>query len=921
MRFRILGSLEVFDSHGETISLRAPKQRALLLVLLLHANAPVSVGRIEAALWSGRPPRSAPGVVRTYMSGLRGALGLGNAGQLPRLAKEPGGYRLLLAPDDLDLSVFDDLSSRGRDALSQGDPARAARLLSDALALWRGDPGGDVTLDGESAAILAGLAERRVMAEEAWTDAQLSLGSGADLISRIWSLVREHPLQERACGQLMLALYRAGRKAEALAEFRALRRRMTGELGIEPSALTRDLHQQILADDPALTAAHGPTVTPRQLPGGVPDFTGRDAALLAMQQLLPGRDTSAPAIIVISGMAGAGKTALAVHFAHLAADRFPDGQLFVDLRGHADTEPKPPVEALRGFLHALDVRRIPGDADEAAALYRSLLARKRMIVLLDNAANAWQVRPLLPGSPGCLVLITSRSRLPGLLARNSATPVIVGPLTGSEGAALLRKILGTARVQTEPGAAAEIVERCAHLPLALRIAAERAANRSQLALATLASELAAEQQRLDALTIGEDAATSVRSVFSWSYHKLAPDPARMFRLLGVHPGPDIGVHAAAALAGSTLTDATRQLGVLADAHLLGETAPGRYQFHDLLRSYAAERATADELGAKRTAALRRVLTWYLHTADAAATMIVPTRSHVPLDPTSAEPLEFASYDDALAWLDAEYANLMAAVHVAAEMGEDAIAWKLPVTLASYLDICRPLADWVAAGHTAVRAARRVGDLRGEAWLLSQLCSPYAGLGRFDDALDCLHRALRIRTEIGDRRAEGSTLNNLGAAYGGQGRFEDSIRYFRRALSVAVEIGDQRSESIALLNLGEAHQGLAQHDKAGDYLQQALRIARQNDDARVEGSVLSNLSKIFRALGRPTPTRDHLQQALAAWQRAGDRENEAETHCELGDLLSGIGEAQAARKHWRAAQIFFDNAGDPRARELRRRLEA
>jgi DNA-binding SARP family transcriptional activator len=598
MRFRILGPLEICGGRGETISLCAPKQRMLLLILLMHANGPVGVSRLEAALWPGRPPRSAAGLVRTYVSGLRSALGLDDTGQLPRLAKESGGYRLLLAPGDLDLIVFDDLSSRGRHALERGDAAQAARLLSDALALWRGEPAGDVVLDGGSAAILAGLAERRLLAEEAWTEAQLQLGSGPDLIGRLRTRVAQQPLRERACSQLMLALYRAGRKAEALAEFRALRSRMTGELGIEPAALTRDLHQRILADDPTLTATHDRALIPRQLPGDIGDFTGRDTALLTMTGLLPGKDTAAPAIIAVTGMAGAGKTALAVHFAHLAAAGFPGGQLFVDLRGHADadTEPKPPAEALREFLRALNVRQIPGDTDEAAGLYRSLLAGQRMIVVLDNAASARQIRPLLPGTPGCLVLITSRSRLPGLLARNSATTVAVGPLTRSESGALLRKILGPARVQADVGGAAAIVDRCARLPLALRIAAERAANRPQLTLETLARELTAGRRRLDALSISEDAHTCLRSVFSWSYRKLAPDTARMFRLLSLHPAADIGIPAAAALAGSTVSDAARQLGMLADAHLLQETTAGRYQFHDLLRTYAAELAAEDEPG-------------------------------------------------------------------------------------------------------------------------------------------------------------------------------------------------------------------------------------------------------------------------------------------------------------------------------------
>jgi DNA-binding SARP family transcriptional activator len=920
MRFRILGPLEVCGSDGEMVSLRAPKQRTLLFVLLLHANAAVGVGRLEAALWPARPPRSAAGVIRTYVSGLRAALGLGGAGQLPGLAKEPGGYRLALSPGDLDLDVFDDLSAQGRDALARGDAERAARLLADALALWRGEPGGDVALDADGAAILADVAERRAVAEEAWAEARLLLGGGADLIGRLRTLVTEQPLREGARGQLMLALYRAGRKTEALAEFRALRRMMASELGIEPSALTRDLHQRMLADEPALAPAREPGMVLRQLPGDVRDFTGRDAALAAMKALLPGKAAAAPALIAITGMAGAGKTALAVHFAHLAAGGFPDGQLFVDLRGHAEAEPKSPAEALRGFLRALGVREIPGDTDEAAALYRSLLAGKRMIVVLDNAAGAGQVRPLLPSSAGCLVLITSRSRLSGLLARDGVRPVVAGPLTGAEGVTLLRNILGASRVQADPGAAAAIVERCARLPLALRIAAERAAHRPQLALAALAGELAAEQGRLDALAIAEDADTSVRPAFSWSYRKLAPDAARMFRLLGLHPGPDIGIPAAAALAGCIKADAARLLGVLADAHLLGEAAVGRYRFHDLLRVYAAERAAAEDPPASRTAALRRVLTWYLHTADAADRVLVPTGPHVHLEPAPVEPLTFTSYDSALAWYDAEYPNLMAAVHTAAAAGEDTVAWKLQVTLESYLEICRPWAEWVAVGQTAVKAAQRAGDLKGEAWLLNQLGHPYTGLGRFDDALDCLQRALRIRTETGDRRALGSTLNNIGAIHGEMGRFEDAIRYFQRALDLAVETGDQRLESIALLNIGEAHQKLAQHDKATVCYRQALLIVRKNDDAWFEGRALTNLSETFLALGQPAASQHHLMRALAAWQRAGDRKNIADTHCKLGDLLSAIGQDRTAHEHWRAAQAIFEEIGDPQADELRRRSE-
>jgi DNA-binding SARP family transcriptional activator len=615
MRFRILGPLEIRGSGGEQIRVGAPKQRVLLAVLLLNANQPVSPGRLEAALWPGLPPDSVNAILRTYVSGLRGALHLSERERLPRLTKEPAGYQLALLPDDLDLAMFDDLSARGRQALRLGDPARAARLLSDALALWRGEPAEEVALDVDGSATLADLAERRLFAEEAWADARLALGGGADLIGRLRALVTDQPLRERARGHLMLALYRSGRKAEALEEFRALRRRMADELGIEPSTPVQELHRQILADDPALAPASAlPPTAPRQLPRDIGDFTGRDVQLREMKALLAQADLGSPVITVIMGTPGAGKTALAVHFAHQVADRFPDGQLYADLHGHAEGAPVSPAEVLRRFLHALGPKEVPGDPDEAAALYRSLLAGKRTLILLDNATTASQVRPLLPGSADCLVLVTSRSRLPGLLARDSAAPVTVGPLAESEGVILLRRILGDSRVDAEPDAAAALVARCASLPLALRVAAERAAYRPRLSLAGLATELADEQHRLDKLTSGEDVYATVRSAFSWSYRNLAPDAGRMFRLLGLHPGPDIGVPAAAAVCATSPAQAQRLLEVLAAEHLVDEVAAGRYRLHDLLRVYAAERAAADESPTDRVAAIWRVITWYLHTA-------------------------------------------------------------------------------------------------------------------------------------------------------------------------------------------------------------------------------------------------------------------------------------------------------------------
>ncbi|MBV9450005.1 MAG: winged helix-turn-helix domain-containing protein, partial [Streptosporangiaceae bacterium] len=419
MRFRVLGPLEVSGSGGVPVPISAPKHRALLSILLLHANHLVSADRLEAALWPDRPPRSASGLLRTCVSGLRHSLRPTEPDERPRLVTRPGGYELSVAPGDLDLAVFNDLSVRGRGALDRGDPEQATRLLRAALGLWRGEPAEGVDLDTDTETVVAGLRERRLAVEEAWVHAQFALGDDRELILRLTDLVTEHPFREGLHGQLMLALYRAGRQAEALDVFQALRRRLGAELGSEPSPSVQSLHERILRGDPELTvpvrswlAGLGQSLAPRQLPPGTADFTGRSEHLEYL------RSTGAP-VVVISGPAGAGKTALAVHWAHQIAGRFPDGQVFVDLQGHSAGKPMDPTEALRRFLRALGTvpEQVPADQEEATALYRSLLAGKRMIVVLDNAGSAGQLRPLLPGAAGCLVVVTSRSRLPGLLAR------------------------------------------------------------------------------------------------------------------------------------------------------------------------------------------------------------------------------------------------------------------------------------------------------------------------------------------------------------------------------------------------------------------------------------------------------------------------------------------------------------------------
>jgi DNA-binding SARP family transcriptional activator len=674
MRFQILGSVEAW-AEGEPVRL-PPKPRALLAVLLVHAGRPVSRDRLMAAVWPEEAPPSAPRVIRTYVSALRRSLRVPGQDGLPRLAALGDAYRLEVAPGDLDMLVFDDLAERGRHALGDGDAAAAARLLDQALVLWRGPPAGDVTVDTDTGAVLAGLAERRLLAEEDRADAELALGRDAALIARLRLLVATHPLRERPWGQLMTALYRTGQRAAALACYRQLREHLVAELGVEPGPELGELHQQILAGDspparqPAATvpAAH---VIPRQLPPDVSHFTGRAAELDRLDALLGTSGTGMPATVVITainGTPGVGKTSLAIRWAHQMASRFPDGQLYASLRGHAAVGPADPLNVLARFLRDLGIApgRIPGDLDEAAALYRSLLDGRRVLIVLDNAASSGQVRPLLPGAPDCAVIVTSRSRLPGLGARDGAAQVTLAPFLPDEAAMLLRRILGAQRADAEPSAVAAIATKCAFLPLALRIAAERAIARPRQTLAALAAQLAAARDRLDVLAADDDPATSVRTVFSWSYQALPAGTARMFRLLGLHPGPDIAIPAAAALAATGTAEAQRLLEALVGVHLLEEATAGRYRFHDLLRAYAAERAATDESPADRAAAHRRVLTWYLHTADTAGGLLAPGRRRVPLDPPSPQcrPLALTGYEQALEWCDAEHAGVVACVRSA-----------------------------------------------------------------------------------------------------------------------------------------------------------------------------------------------------------------------------------------------------------------
>jgi DNA-binding SARP family transcriptional activator len=618
VEFCLLGPLVVRSGDG-VLPIPNGKQRTLLAVLLAHAGEVIPVDELAELLWEGRPPLSARVTLQNYVKRLRQALG--PAGQA-RLRTHRPGYLMEASADEVDLLRFDALCGAGHAAARRGDWARAAAQLRAALSLWRGQPFGGVPSGLLAQAECPRLEEMRIDALEARIDAEMQLGGHGEVITELRHLIAAGRLRERPRGLLMLALYRAGRPAEALAEYRDARRTLVQELGLEPGPWLRQLLQQILSADPGLdlaaaapvrdappaapgprfprAAAPGPAaaraaVVPRQLPAAVAHFTGRQAELNALTRQLdrPAGPGGAVTIWTVVGTAGIGKTALALHWAHRVAARFGNGQLYANLRGFGPrVTPAPPGEVIRGFLGALGVppASLPAPLEAQAALYRSLLAGRSMLVVLDNARDAEQVRPLLPGSPGCVVVVTSRNQLTGLVVAEGAYRLSLDLLPEQSAAELLARRLGPARLSREPGAARELIGLCARLPLALAVVAGRAASRPDVPLGRIVTELRAA--RLDALATGEPA-TDLRAVLSWSYGCLTPPAAAMFRLLGLRPGLDITAASAASLARMDLRQARAALAELARAHLIEEQAPGQFALYELLRAYAVERAGAE----------------------------------------------------------------------------------------------------------------------------------------------------------------------------------------------------------------------------------------------------------------------------------------------------------------------------------------
>ncbi|MEV6241973.1 tetratricopeptide repeat protein [Lentzea sp. NPDC051838] len=679
----------------------------------------------------------------------------------------------------------------------------------------------------------------------------------------------------------------------------------------------RDIHGDLHLHQPQ-PPVH--SVTPRQLPADIRQFNGREGELQRLDALLTG-ETAAVVVCAIAGTAGVGKTALAVRWAHRARHHFPDGQLYVDLLGYSPDAPVLPGQALEGFLHALGVSgdAVPPRVEDQAALYRSLLDGRRVLVVLDNAGSPDQVRPLLPGSGSCFALITSRSGLSGLVARNDAQRLTLDLLSHHDSLALLRELAGTSKVDAEPRAAATLVDQCGRLPLALRVAGERAAAEPDLRLSELVAELTDERGRLDLLDDDQDPSTAVRAVFSWSYRSLSSPVARLFRLLGLHPGPDFGVPVAAALADVPLPQAKRLMQTLAGAHLVQSSGPGRYRFHDVLRLYAAELAESDEL---RHEAARSMLCWYLHSASAADRLLLPLfvvpQVELPKPPTT--PLPFVSRGEALAWCEVEAANLAAAARYAHQLGEHRLAVWFPRAMWSYYDLRKPWTDWIATYEIALSSARLVRD-KNLAWIVKSLGVAYYDLQRFDEASALFEESLVIWRDIGDNSGVAASLDMLGSTHRKQGHTEAALECHREALTFRLDDGAKRGIAVTLNRLGSTYRDLERFDESLDYLGRSLAIRREIGDLHGQGFALHSIGATYEQLGRLTDAMDAYGQSLVVRREISDRRGEAEILYCLGKIRLRLGQVSDAREAWTEALTVFSDLGAPQASDVRRELQA
>jgi DNA-binding SARP family transcriptional activator/Tfp pilus assembly protein PilF len=913
VRFAVLGPVEIV-TDGVRTSIARPRHRALLAYLLLNANRVVSPDQMVEALWGGAEPATARSQIHVAVSALRRALR--DYGLHDVIDTQPGGYRIALSGDEFDAELFTGQVAAARHAMARDDCLESARLLRAALSLWRGE-----ALAGIKAAFAASarlwLHEQQLSAQELLADVELALGNHDTLIPELTRLAEQHPSREHLARQLILAQYRAGHRTEAMQTARRMRASLAQEQGLDPSEAFATLEQAVLRADPALdhspatitAAAPTATVTPAQLPLDVYGFAGREPELrrlAALTDITPG-----PPVVLITGTAGVGKTALAVHWAHRRADRFPDGQLYLNLRGFDPARgPMEPIEALRRCIRALgaDPAAIPDDVEEAAALYRSQLARRRVLIVLDNARITDQVRPLLPGSAGCAVVVTSRDQLRGLVTHEGARPIQLEPLSPAEADNLLAKALDL--TDSDQAAVTELAQRCAYLPLALRLAAAQLACHRHLTVVGYARQLA-HGDTLSVLDTSSDTDAAVSSSFGLSYRALAPSAQQLFRLLSLVPGQDFTRTVAAALLGVTVAEGIRPLEELRMACLISEHQLGRYTMHDLLRSYAGSTLLADEAVAVRATATRRLVDFYAETVYEAYPLLQPRRLDLARDlrHPPREPLRFATRAAALAWHDQERDNLLGVIDLAHRHGWHHSAWQLTADLFAYFIIRRRWPDWLAALRIGHSSAQHTGDATAMAHMENAMGVVRKQIGDYAEARSHYRAAIRLAAAAKNNRMVAAFNANLGGLCVNEGNLETAVQHLQTALAIPEYGLDPQYATAAYVNLGCAFTEMDRRREAVEVLQRALQFAIVVDDVQQICHSHHSLAEIALRSGDRDTARHHAERQLHLAQDVGDP---LRTAAALDMLASALAPQDLvnARQHWRAAGKIYEQLAHP-----------
>ncbi|MGW3998848.1 AfsR/SARP family transcriptional regulator [Amycolatopsis sp. NPDC004772] len=910
---RVLGPLEV-TAAGRVIALGGPKPRLLLAALALQPNVVVSTDVLVEVLWPDSAPRSAAANIRTYVHSLRRRFAEIHPDLGERISSRASGYLLTAAPEELDHLAFAALAGEAQEALDGGEAESALKLLDKADALWRGEVLEGLPHDHSWGATVARLTELRLSVQEQRLRARIGLGRSGEAIAELRGLVTEHPLREELWAQLIVALRAAGRTGDAIEAYESAERVLREELDAEPGARLRELRATLVPES-VLSPARPADVAPVcQLPLDLPDFTGRDALIRDVVTLLRERaDSGTPAVVVLSGAPGVGKSAVAVRVAHAIRDEFPDGQLHVDLAG-TSSSPRAPMSVLAELLRTLGIpdAGLPRELAERSALLRSRLAGRRMCVVLDDAGSEAQVRPLLPGAGVCAVLVTSRIRLPGLAG---AKPVDVDLLPEAEAARLLEGIVGGERVAAEPESAAAILRQCGHLPLAIRVAGAKLTHRPGWTLRLLADRLGDERRRLDELRVGD---LAVRASVTLSYDLLPMSAATAFRGLGLLGPVQFPAWTVAAVLGRR--EAEDVLDVLVDGHLVelvGSDSAGqpRYRLHDLLRVYAVELAERSD-AAKTRAGLRRALEGYLGLALEAARRMPLHFFGAYCDdelPRPAVPSDVLPEDPA-AWFAAERHTTVAAVSLAAQHGFDDLAWQLASALTPYFDLRGPQDDWHSTHLVALAAARRTGSARAEAIVQRNLGQYLLYQDEYAEARVAFEESKKLFDAVGDAQGVAVALTGLSTILRIEGDDDLALDHCHEALELFAEAGDPNGEAVARLGAGAVWMSRGCYAAARRWITDALELSASIGDRHREAHALKRLGLLFQHQGNLAAAREHVDRAIAIFTDLGD------DHC-VGYANQNLGELCLHSGDFAHAQLLLVNSLAVHRRNGDRRSEA